>query len=174
MKPILMIHEVTDWMFDLPLHEYTLTFDDGLYTQFKYFEDIRKIETEKIFFVSTGIVANEDTEQSDVYIDCESAHDLFFSTGDLSHYMNWSQIHRINKEPQCIIGGHGHSHVKLDNSNIVSEIKLMNQVFIKQNLNVNHFCFPYNSESEIHRCLLLQNGFTKFYGRSRIDICDIK
>ena len=30
MKPVLMIHEMREEFFDLPLHEYILTFDDGL------------------------------------------------------------------------------------------------------------------------------------------------
>ena len=35
MKPVLMLHEFKEEFLDLPLENYILTFDDGLYTQYK-------------------------------------------------------------------------------------------------------------------------------------------
>ena len=79
-KPILMIHEFSDFMMDLPLEDYVLTFDDGLYTQYTHFEKIRQIDTDKIFFISTGIVAPECTSQSDEFIECAEAHGELLKT----------------------------------------------------------------------------------------------
>lgn len=173
MKPVLMIHEVTDWMFELPLHEYTLTFDDGLYTQYVYFDKIKNINTDKIFFISTGSVATDQTEQTDEFIKCHEAHVKLFKTHDLSHYMNWSQIKEIFTYPRCEIGAHSHMHKRHAGSNIIHDTKLMMKHFNNNNLTPTSFCFPYNDESVVYRCLLEQYGFTDFYGRERIDIYDL-
>lgn len=170
MKPVLMIHEVAEWMFDLPLHEYVLTFDDGLYTQYTHFDKIKNIDTDKIFFINTGIVATEHTDQSDVYIQCQVAHDKLFNTGDLSHYMNWSQIVEISNEPQCEIGAHSHMHIRHTGFNTIHDTKMMMKHFKQNNLTPTSFCFPYNDDNEVYKCLLKQYGFTKFYGKERIDI----
>ena len=42
MKPVLMIHEFKKEFLDLPLKDYILTFDDGLYTVYKFFNKIKK------------------------------------------------------------------------------------------------------------------------------------
>lgn len=173
MKPVLMIHEVAEWMFGLPLHEYTLTFDDGLYTQYVHFDKIKNIDTDKIFFINTGIVASEQTYQSDRFIQCHVAHSKLLENGDLSHYMNWSQIHEINNTDRCEIGGHSHLHRRPDIRNIINDTKLMTQEFNVNNIKVSAFCFPYNDEHEVYRRLLQRNGFNRFYGKARIDIYDI-
>lgn len=173
MKPVLMIHELTDWMFDLPLHNFILTFDDGLYTQYIHLDKINKIDTDKIFFISTGIVATEQTKQSDEFIKCQAAHDKLFRRGDRTHYMNWSQIKEISREPRCEIGAHGHMHLKHTRLKTIHDTKLMMKHFEKNNLAPTKFCFPYNNENIIYRCLLKQYGFTKFYGKDRINIYDL-
>ena len=129
MKPILMIHEVREEMFNLPLHDYILTFDDGLYTQYIYFDRIKQIDTEKIFFISTGIVADELMEQSSQFIECHKAHEWFFTTGDAKHYMNWSQIKEIHNTDRCTIGGHGHTHKRMGIKNIISDVRSMLNIF---------------------------------------------
>jgi len=48
-KKVLMIHEVTENLFNLPLENYILTFDDGLYSQYYHFKHFESIDTEKIF-----------------------------------------------------------------------------------------------------------------------------
>ena len=173
MKQILMIHEVAEWMFNLPLHEYVLTFDDGLYTQYVHFDKIRAIDTDKIFFISTGIVATEQTKQSDVFIQCHEAHGKLFDSGNLSHYMNWSQIQEISRESQCEIGAHSHMHIRHTGFNTVHDTNLMMKHFDQNDLTPTSFCFPYNDENEVYRCLLKQHGFDKFYGKERIDIYDL-
>tara|TARA_B100002019_G_scaffold282217_1_gene287208 strand:- start:2051 stop:2572 length:522 start_codon:yes stop_codon:yes gene_type:complete len=173
MKPVLMIHEVSDWMFTLPLHDYILTFDDGLYTQYLHFDKIKNIDTDKIFFISTGIVALPETKQSDVFIHCHEAHDKLFESGDLSHYMNWSQIQDIGNQPKCEIGAHSHMHIRHTGFNTVEDTKLMMKCFKDNNIKPTSFCYPYNDENPIYKSLLKQYGFNKFYGTDRIDIYDL-
>ena len=173
MKPVLMIHEVAEWMFDLPLQNYILTFDDGLYTQYKHLDKLKKINTRKIFFISTNIVADEHVNQSDDVIKCDEAHKLYFENNDTSHYMKWSQIQTISTACQCEIGGHSHNHERDPGFNIIADTKLMKQTFNKHNLNPSTFCFPYNDESYIYKQILEKHGFTEFFGKSRTDIYDI-
>ena len=56
MKPVLMIHEITEKLFDLNLEDYTLTFDDGLYSQYYHYDKFKSINTDKIFFISSNIL----------------------------------------------------------------------------------------------------------------------
>ena len=79
MKPILMIHEFKEEFFDLPLEEYILTFDDGLYTQYVFLEELKNIKTKKYFFISSDIVCPENIEQNDEYITCNEAHKKAFN-----------------------------------------------------------------------------------------------
>ena len=171
-KPILMIHEFRVEMLKLPLQNYILTFDDGLYTQFLLIEDLIKIPTQKIFFISTGIVADTQTNQSNEFITCRDAHDRFKVDGDLSNYMNWEQLLYINQQPSCELGGHSHMH-KLNNSNIVKDTKQMMMVWKKMKVDVNKFCFPYNDQNTVYIKLLQMNGFKQFFGSGRIDINEL-
>lgn len=173
MKPVLMIHEFADWMLELPLERYTLTFDDGLYTQYLHIDELLKIETDKIFFISTGIVADENVVQSSEFIQCAEAHSRLISTGDLSHYMNWNQIVEIDQHPRCEVGGHSHMHADVCMKNILPDTKFMNRTFKKHGIRPRSFCFPYNQENEVYRQLLIRNGYERFYGQDRVDIYDI-
>jgi hypothetical protein len=173
MKPVLMIHEVDEWVFNFPLHEYTLTFDDGLFTQYKYFDRIKNIDTDKIFFISTGIVATDQTKQSDEFIQCHVAHEKFFRDNDLSHYMNWRQIQEIHNEPDCEIGGHSHMHHRPTGNNIIHDTRKMVEKFESHNIRPTSFCYPYNDENSIYKEVLKRHGFSEFYGANRVDVHDL-
>lgn len=173
-KPVLMIHEFSEFMLSLPLEDYTLTFDDGLYTQYIHFDKIRELDTDKIFFISTGIVAHEDTVQSDEFIECAEAHGELLKTGNLKHYMKWSQIHEISEDPRCEIGGHSHMHVRQSIFNMVNDTNMMSHFLEKQfDHPITKFCFPYNESSPVYRALLTHYGFTEFYGADRLDIYEL-
>ena len=56
----LTIHSVKEEHFlKLRLDTYKLTFDDGLFSQYFYWPIIRRLETEKIFFISTNLIGIE-------------------------------------------------------------------------------------------------------------------
>lgn len=177
MKKVLMIHEFHEEFLLLPLDQYILTFDDGLYSQYKYISELSKIDTHKIFFISTGIIC--DTIQSEHEIKCEQAHVKFFETGDRSHYMTWEQIKHIQKINNCEIGGHSHNHNSRWRHNkhtikeIIEDTRQMISAFNNHDMQPISFCFPYNNESGVYEQILRTRGFTNFYGKNRIDINDI-
>jgi peptidoglycan/xylan/chitin deacetylase (PgdA/CDA1 family) len=173
---ILEIHQVDEGLFSLPLEDYVLTFDDGLYTQYKYIDKLAKLNTRKIFFISTNIVCRG--EQSGEYISCEDAHDQFFRDGNAKHYMTWDQIREISKIPSCEIGAHSHFHRNIRNmdareklSFLVRDTELMGNAFMKEiGRKPTSFCFPYNYTEVIYNCILQKNGYTKFYGKERLSL----
>ena len=165
-----MIHEMADWMFDLPLQDYTLTFDDALYTQYVHFDRLRQIDTDKIFFPSTSIIAPEHVTQSDEFIHCADAHEQLRDTGDLKHYMKWSQLQEIAEDPRCEIGGHSHLHLPYNSDHVMNDTKRMLEEFHKHGFNPTKFCWPYNKSDHIYLAILMHNGFQEFYGGERVSI----
>lgn len=175
MKPVLTIHEVNDDIFNLPLHEYILTFDDGLYTQYMYIDQLLDIDTPKYFFISTNIVAKPTTVQSTEYIKCHDAHNKFFHEGCLDHYMNWSQIKEIGAYDNCTIGGHGHGH-KFNfagKSDIIKDITQMMSAFTEQNISIKDYAFPYNNTNLTYKEVLKKLGVRQFFSDERKDINEI-
>jgi peptidoglycan/xylan/chitin deacetylase (PgdA/CDA1 family) len=173
MKPVLMIHEFKEEYLDLPLEQYILTFDDGLYSQYLFINELQKINTQKIFFISSDIVCPEQEIQDSSFISCVDAHNSAFA-GRLEHYIKWSQIRLINEMPNCIVGCHSHSHIYnivSDTQTMIRDTREMTKIFkIQLGHLPQHFCFPYNIESQVYRGILHSYGFRYFYGSERIDI----
>lgn len=177
MKPVLMIHEIREEMFKLPLENYILTFDDGLYSHYYYYPKFAKIQTEKIYFISSGIVSN--CPQSLAFPDSKTAHEKAFA-GNFEDYMNVWQIKELMKDPLVTIGGHGHSHKNLedfdnlfDQVNHIETDTLAMMNWFKENLGFTptKFCYPYNNDlKDLYPGLLKKRGFTEFYGKERIAI----
>jgi len=176
MKPVLMIHEFKKDFLDLPLEDYILTFDDGLYSQYLFLDELLKIDTEKYFFISSGIVCEEDIKQDNTYITSYDAHKKAFK-GNFTNYMKWSQIKEINNKKNCYIGGHSHYHnigtadcveciIKDNRSMIYEFIKHLERIPID-------FCFPYNYTTPLYKEILTLKGIENFYGSERININDI-
>ncbi len=177
MKPVLMIHEIRDWMLKLPLENYTLTFDDGLYSQYYFFDHFKKLKTEKYFFISTNIVCPEDQKQSLLFPTCAEAHQLYFSSQSTEHYMKWSQIREIYETENCYIGGHSHFHLRHEESsieslykNLMSDTSKMLEEFDKQNIKINSFCYPYNRQYTLYETILKKNDLNFFFGNERTAI----
>ena len=176
-KPTLMIHAMTDAMFDLPLHEYTLTFDDGLYSQYMYLDRLLAIDTEKYFFISTNFIC--DTTQSTSTVSSSVAQERA-RTGNKGDFMTADQIRHIGKQPMCHIGGHGHDHIRLNKfdrfvdriSAADRDLTIMCQHMQKLVGYVpTSFCFPYNYDiGGMYQALLKKHGFTKWFGRERTPI----
>lgn len=176
MKPVLMIHEFKEDFLNLPLEDYVLTFDDGLFTQYNFLKEIKKIKTKKYFFISSGIVCPEDVNQNNEYISCIKAHKKAFQ-GDFSNYMKWSQINEINNSKDCIIGCHSHFHMR-KTAGCVECIILDNQkMFDEFNKHLKYmpesFCFPYNYDTPLYKEILHKKGFNTFFGKGRINILDL-
>lgn len=180
-KKVLMIHEIRDWMFDLPLEDYILTFDDALYSQYYYLDKFKKIDTTKFFFVTTNIVCPEDVIQSEDFPSCDIAHEDFFSNANISNYMKWSQIKEIYNTPQCIIGGHSHDHniyhkpkiTELYQGLLDDTIAMLGE-FKKHEIEIKDFCFPYNKQYTLYAEILKRFNITSLYGDERLAIEALK
>lgn len=179
-KPVLMIHEIDEKMFQLSLEDYTLTFDDALYSQYYYLDRLKEIQTQKIFFVSTGIVCNEKETQNLDFPSSVEAHRQFFEQNITNNYMKWSQIKEIASLEDCDIGGHSHLHKRYEDlgmkeqfENLRADTNQMIEEFKAQSIEIDSFCFPYNKEYTAHKELLKKYGITKFYGTERIAIEDL-
>jgi Polysaccharide deacetylase len=174
-KPVLMIHEIKDSLFDLPLEDYVLTFDDGLYSHYYHFDKFKKIKTQKIFFISTDIIC--DGAQSTEFPSSVVAHDKAFA-GNKEDFMTLEQIKELAKDPLVSIGAHGHFHKNLDQipklfdklKHIEDDAELMMNWF-ETNLGFipKQFCYPYNNDLKgMYATLLKKYGFNEFYGAERI------
>ena len=177
MKPVLMIHELRDWMFELPLDKYILTFDDGLFSQYHYLKKLQEIDTQKIFFITTNIICAENEVQNMAFPGCNEAHEDFFSNGNVKNYMKWSQVKEIYHSPNCIIGGHSHNHNIYKNFTIqklyqelLIDTKDMLDAFNRNDIRINSFCYPYNEQYVLYESILKKNGITDIYGKERIAI----
>ena len=177
MKPVLMIHEIREEFFNLPLENYILTFDDGLFSQYYYYPRFKEIPTQKIYFISSGIICNG--QQSMEFPPCHIAHEKAFA-GNFEDYMTLDQIKELMKDPLVTIGAHSHAHKNMKDigkvthraMHIVEDTKIMIKWF-KENLNFKptSFCYPYNNDIDgIYTQLLRTAGFTDFYGRERTAI----
>ena len=167
---------MTEEMFNLPLEDYILTFDDGLVTPLNFIDKLIALDTPKIFFISTGIVCPEE-DQDTSFIRCRDAHEKAFNN-DYSNYMTWSQIKMINTFRNFYIGGHSHTHPKLWNiksirdryNTIKSEVSNMKNSFTQHNINTDMYCYCYNYRDDILKGVLEKEGFVSFFGDERTPI----
>lgn len=177
MKPVLMIHEFREEFLKLPLEQYILTFDDGLYSQYYFYHKIKSIPTKKIYFISSGIVCSG--RQNTEFINCQNAHDKAFC-GNYEDFMTVDQIKELMVDPWVTIGAHSHSHKNLNDfkkithraMHVIDDTKTMMEWF-KTNLGFSPtaFCFPYNDDNNgLYKPVLQSVGFTEFYGKERIAI----
>lgn len=177
MKPVLMIHEVYEEIFNLPLEDYILTFDDGLYTQYQYTDRFAALNTEKIYFISSNIVCS-DTQSTD-FITCSLAHNKVFESGNRENYMTLEQIRELSKLPRVTIGGHSHNHVNMVSYSLSAKVQHIRQdtidmiAWFEKNLDrrPEHFCFPYNNGlGGLYGALLKEYGIIYTYGSERIAV----
>ena len=164
-------------MLDLPLEDYTLTFDDGLYSQYSYLDYFKNLGTEKIFFISTGLIHPGGKPQSDAFPRAQEAHEAYFKNRDTSNYMNWNQIKEIHSTPHCHVGGHSHGHLKHDGLSIkdlyvalTEDTQNMMDSFKENGLQISHFCYPYNIQHPLYESILRENNLKHLYGRERVAI----
>ena len=178
-KPYLMIHEIRDWMFEIPLKDFILTFDDGLYSQYSYWDKLKLITTEKLFFISSNIISVNNTPQSKSFPPCQIAHKKFFETKCLEDYMNLSQIKELLADPLTTIGGHSHSHTNISKWGLKEQVAYIRSdtpemlAWFEEHLGFlpKHFCFPYNFNNWIYSGLLkTEFNITSLYGEERQDI----
>jgi peptidoglycan/xylan/chitin deacetylase (PgdA/CDA1 family) len=175
-----MIHEIRESIFDLPLENYILTFDDGLYSQYYYYPRFQDIPTEKIYFISSNILCTG--SQSSSFPACEEAHEKAFN-GNCEDYMTLEQVKKLSKEPLVSIGGHGHNHICFGHFSKTTEKmqliatdtqEMLHWFYTNLGTRPTRFCFPYNDDvNGLYPGILKKFGFTEFYGKERIDVSSL-
>lgn len=159
MKEVLAIHEITPEILNIPketLAKYVLTFDDGLYSQYLYWDFFKDIPTEKIFFITPKALheGNESDQIED--ISSAEAHQLFFEFNSTKAFMSLDQLGKL-RIAGVTIGGHSFEHTDQDTIAQLSlehkfkllkyDTEKMTQWFKRYlDLDIKHFCYPYNND----------------------------
>lgn len=172
-----MIHEVHDWMLELDLSDFDIiTFDDGLYSQYRNYKHFLKFNKPMYFFISTGIV-NYFEEQLPEVVSSSTAHEDWRKNISKKYFMTWLQIKEIQSNELCNIGGHGCYHHDLRNTTVEKQIRTsrsecinMLDDFKDHGIKIDSFCFPYNFDAYGWRTYLEKVGVTKFFGSERTPI----
>lgn len=174
---IYMIHEVNNNILKIINsleNNCILTFDDGLYSSFKYFEHYKRF-ARVIFFVSSSIICESSDKQSSEFITCSEAHKKAFNN-IFENYMTLEQIkylQTLNFE----IGSHSHKHLRFKSINEhIQDINQSLDFFSKHGINIKSYCFPYNQDfKKPYLNGILKSKFPnlEFFGANRINILNL-
>ena len=146
-------------------------------SQYYYWDKFKAIKTEKIFFISSGIISSG--KQSSRFPTCSTAHKKFFETGSTEDYMNVAQIAELAKDPLTSIGGHSHSHTNIKGMTLTNQVSYIREdtslmlKWFKDTLGAypTKFCFPYNFNNWVYSGLLKSEfNIKELYGNEREDI----
>lgn len=172
-----MFHKLDKNIFCEKLEKFELTFDDGLYNHFYYYPLIERLQTKKVFFISTKFI--NQGQQSKRFLSSYECHQKAF-LGNYEDFMNLEQIQYIFDKDKEQIGGHSHFHKDLNLFKGLKEkidhIKMDTEYMLEwfeKNLKYTpkKFCFPYNNDLDgLYKTVLLRYGFTEFYGKERLSI----
>ena len=171
--------------------EILFTFDDGLYSQYKYMEELNKLKTKKIFFISLNIIRNENEDPDPNFIKCADAHNYYFKTGSKKYYMSYPEIKELSESsPNNLIGMHGYNHleiiprgkfntpiIKKHGKKLVFKLKKSIKQFIELDIirmfrKINFYdpelkifkplyCYPYNNDNLLSKTLIQKHSIFK-------------
>ena len=172
----LMIHECSDAHLKYDYEDHTLTFDDGLYTQYKYLDFWKSLPNRCIFFITPTIICSGGQDTS--FITASDAHDYFFNTGNAKYHMTIEQIKEC-MDVGIEIGLHGYDHVSLTSVGDLDDMRLftndqMNrgrEWFLKNlQLNPNLYCHPYNETDYVMDLYIEGIWHLKIFGAERTEL----
>lgn len=112
---ILMIHDLRRDYFDLPLENYRLTFDDGLYSQY-YYQPLLCSHPETLtYFITTSLIGEGPARPqfSGRFLDpMETGVYSFraFIEGDREGFMTLEEVRFLAEQPNVRLGAHSHFH----------------------------------------------------------------
>ena len=152
-----MIHEYHNTLLNVDVFDYTLTFDDGLLSQYTN----RNINSnKKIFFICPKFIQDGHNDIGQV---C----------------MSLDNVKQLLKEGYEI-GAHSYSHTPLGKMpNLPEQVNYMLKdtqeclTWFNDKLNIvpSNFCFPYNDDCKgVYKAVAMKCGFTNFYGSERTPI----
>jgi len=187
---VYLFHEINDSIMQIIKNiskndpEAVLTFDDGLYSNYLYLNELKKLPNKKIFFISLGILRNNDKRPNKDFITCFDAH----NQNDLNYYMCSNEINEIedlDSKYNCFIGLHGVNHIKCSfKGPLINEInypkissgssfkglKLCSEIFKEEiekmlivsdillNKKPGYFSWPYNIENNFMKNILIHKS----------------
>lgn len=143
--------------------EHQLTFDDGLYSQYKFLKNNPLICAKCTMFVSTAYIRSDYIQPCQNVTLCDTAHALAVYSKDFSPYISFKEIKEL-QELGVTIGYHGHSHICLDGLKLTKALEIIQREVeasskIGARLNFSKvFCAPYNDELHLR-------FYVKFYER---------
>lgn len=111
----LMIHDIRPEYFDLDLAPYQLTFDDGLFSQYYYFDRFSAHPEPLTFFITTSFIKpgtprkRFDGNQLD-YLKSKKYMYRSFIENRFDHCMNIEELQWLASQPNVCIGFHSHYH----------------------------------------------------------------
>jgi len=152
-KPTLMIHRVSDDLFQYPLEKFLLTFDDGHDDHHTTFSKFSTLATQKIYFITCKWVGQ-------------------------SGFLTVDQIKYLDSFDDVTIGAHSFAHQRLAGLPFEKIIEIIDEdtaktcEWFQKTLGFvpTTFAYPYNDcVHGIYTKILQKYGFTEFYGRERID-----
>ena len=111
----LMIHDIRKEYFDLDLHQYRLTFDDALFSQYYYFSQIRSHPRALTYFITTSFIKpgkarNMFAGEYIPYLKAKKYGYRTFIEGRYDHFMNVEESQCLSDQPNVRIGVHSHFH----------------------------------------------------------------
>jgi len=111
----LMIHGIRREYFRLPLRDYRLTFDDGLYSQYYYLPLLQDHPAALVFFIATGFVqpGGPRRQFDGHYLPHVKSVDYMYRAmvrGERDFYMTVGEVQELAAHPNVVLGAHSHWH----------------------------------------------------------------
>ena len=112
---ILTLHDIRKAYFELDLEAYQLTFDDGLFSQYYYFQLFKDHPAKLIYFITTSLIKSGTVRpvfngEYLPHIKSKKYMLRTFAEGRFDHFMNVAELQEINRHPNVEIGAHSHFH----------------------------------------------------------------
>jgi hypothetical protein len=110
-----MIHDLRKEYFDLPLKQYRLTFDDGLFSQYYYFPLLGGMAEPLTFFIATGLIRKAPARPpfSGRFLEPMKTGVYSFRAHiqkDLEGFMTIEEVRFLAAQPNVRLGAHSHFH----------------------------------------------------------------
>jgi len=112
---ILTIHDVHKAYFDLNLDAYQLTFDDGLFSQYYYFQLFKDHPEKLTYFITTSLIKPGRVRPvfSGQHLPYRKSKKYMYRTfveGRFDHFMNVAELQALSRHKNVEIGAHSHFH----------------------------------------------------------------
>jgi hypothetical protein len=109
------MHDIRKEYFDLNLNAYQLSFDDGLFSQFYYFQFFENHPEKLTYFITTSMIRPGAARPGFSgrylpYLKSKKYMLRTFAEGRFDHFMNIEELQEISRHKNVAIGAHSHFH----------------------------------------------------------------